>query len=186
MEKVLIPGYTSYFITKTGKILSSPNIHHKKIKEIKLQKGRKGRNDDIMRVRIPADNKWYQVHKLVAEVFIPQPEGLNDVKWKDGDKSNNSVDNLEWYYNPSYKSLNGISSKAYAWSKWGGKLLGLVQENKTDEWACQACGEIQGSELPSYMFEFLNNEFIRICSVCQSVKHVNKINNFTMLLQIVR
>ena len=35
-------------------------------------------------------------HRLVAETYIPNPEGLTDVNHKDENKLNNNVSNLEW------------------------------------------------------------------------------------------
>jgi len=44
---------------------------------------------------------WYQgknnyVHRFVAMTHIPNPDNLPEVNHKDGNKSNNNVQNLEW------------------------------------------------------------------------------------------
>lgn len=49
------------------------------------------------------------LHRLVAEIFIPNPDGLPEVNHKDENPSNCSVENLEWCtskYNANYGSRN--------------------------------------------------------------------------------
>ena len=41
-------------------------------------------------------NKKYRIHRLVAQVFIPNPDNLPEINHKDENKANNHVSNLEW------------------------------------------------------------------------------------------
>lgn len=49
--------------------------------------------------------KRVSIHRLVAEAFIPNPNGFKEINHKDEDKTNNHVENLEWcdrQYNNTY------------------------------------------------------------------------------------
>lgn len=70
-------------------------------------------NSGYYRVSLWRDNSGRNelVHRLVAEAFIPNPLGKRTVNHKDGDKSNNSVENLEWMTgreNTRHASTNGL------------------------------------------------------------------------------
>ena len=73
--------------TKTG-------IRHYKEKILKPEITRDGH----LRVVLceAGKSKRVLVHRLVAQAFIDNPYNLPQVNHIDGDKSNNSIDNLEW------------------------------------------------------------------------------------------
>lgn len=59
-------------------------------------------------------NKNCQVHRLVAQAFIPNPDNLPVINHKDEKPNNNCVDNLEWCtikYNNNYGTVKERISK---------------------------------------------------------------------------
>lgn len=85
-----IEGFSKYFITEDGQVWSE-----------KTKMFLKPRFDKNGYVRISMKNdegklKTRFIHRLVAEAYIPNPEGLATVNHKDENKQNNCVDNLEW------------------------------------------------------------------------------------------
>jgi hypothetical protein len=64
--------------------------------------------DGYLQVGLPAPGggrhaggltKQFYVHRLVAEVFTPNPDGKKVVNHIDGNRANNAADNLEWVTN---------------------------------------------------------------------------------------
>lgn len=47
-------------------------------------------------VRQKRSGKGFLIHRLVADAFVPNPDGKLTVNHKDGDKLNNNYSNLEW------------------------------------------------------------------------------------------
>ena len=46
--------------------------------------------------KISFKGKSYMIHRIVSEVFIPNPDNKPFINHKDGNRQNNSVINLEW------------------------------------------------------------------------------------------
>lgn len=84
----------TYEVSNTGKIRSNNYLGHGSQKELSLAKDQKG----YLRVRIfiEGSRKTVKVHREVAKAFLPNPENKSEVNHKDGNKSNNCVNNLEW------------------------------------------------------------------------------------------
>lgn len=47
-------------------------------------------------LNLEGKTKYYYLHRLIAQNFIPNPDNLPCVNHKDGDKLNDNIDNLEW------------------------------------------------------------------------------------------
>jgi hypothetical protein len=91
-----------YMISTEGRVLSLAqfNVHL-------LKPSLNGKGYYFVRIPINGKVRIKQVHRLVAEAFIPNPNNYPCVNHKDEISVNNSVDNLEWCtyeYNAVYSS----------------------------------------------------------------------------------
>lgn len=89
---------------------------------LKTQVSRKGYH----KVRLTIERRKFSltVHREVAKAFIPNPLNLPQVNHKDGDKSNNRADNLEWCTNKEN------ARHALDHGLWDSVVAGAKRENE--------------------------------------------------------
>ena len=109
-----IEGYEGlYEVSNTGRVRSLDMYVKSRYGNYRLHKGKvlspaKDTNG-YLTVILSCNGKHnsIRVHRLVAKTFISNPDNLIEVNHKDEDKTNNSVENLEWCdrkYNINYGS----------------------------------------------------------------------------------
>lgn len=101
-ESLASIGYPGYVVSTYGRVRGPRG-------ELKLQRSPKG----YMQCRPygSGSSRLQLIHRLVALVFIPNPERLPQVNHKDGNKKNCFVNNLEWCtakYNVQDAADNGL------------------------------------------------------------------------------
>lgn len=77
------------------------------------------------------ERKMCKIHRLVSKAFIPNPQNLPQVNHKDEDKTNNSVQNLEWC-SVKYNNNFGTRTQRQAEKMINGKLSKPVLQYTLD------------------------------------------------------
>ena len=79
--------------------------------------------------------KWFRIHRLVAQAFIPNHDNLPIINHKDENKLNNRVDNLEWCttkYNNCYGTRIKRVSEAMKGRKFTEEHKAKLKDNHSD------------------------------------------------------
>ncbi len=98
--------HPNYAITEQGEVYNS-----------KTKKYLKASLHNAGYLTVYVDGKNRLLHRLLAEVFIPNPDNLPCVNHKDGNKLNNDLNNLEWCtYGENNKHAYKTGLKNYAFT----------------------------------------------------------------------
>jgi len=96
------PEYEGIEVSTFGNVRSLDKVVPCRGNGTRLVKGRilkpASNGHGYLQVNVKIDGKFINksVHRLVARTFILNPDNLLEINHKDCDKTNNSVDNLEW------------------------------------------------------------------------------------------
>lgn len=103
-----------YSVREDGDVVS--HLYNKE----KLLKGlvkKDGYKQYFLKYNVQRRGKWMYAHRLVAQLYVPNPDNLPEVNHKDRNKLNNHYLNLEWCthrYNIQHSFDTGRKTKTGA------------------------------------------------------------------------
>lgn len=123
-----IPECQNYSVSDHGNVMNTAT--GKLLKPIRNSNGY---------YKVTLAGKQYDIHRLVAQAFVPNPDNLPQVNHKDEDKSSNVYTNLEWVTDSSnmkhgtrgkraVENGSGIARKIYQYED--GELVGVWASQK--------------------------------------------------------
>jgi len=130
MYEKTIKGYDGYTFTKDGKVYSNRTGIKKEIK------GAYDKDGYLKITLVDKDKKfkYFRKHRLIAWAFLGYSE--LQVNHKDGNKTNNHIDNLEYVTqteNQCHRRLREGRDVGVCWAKKEKKWRAYIQHNKNWE-----------------------------------------------------
>lgn len=151
-QRKIVSNGKQFFYTRKGKILN-PCLNNNGYYCVSI-------SDKNQKERV------YVVHRLVAKTFLENPENKPQINHKDGNKLNNSVENLEWVTakeNIDHAFLTGLNKGSKPW-------LGKT-------------GSSHNRSIPVIRCDKNGNEIERYDSITEAAKHFGSITHIASCIK---
>lgn len=164
LRYLLVPGedikeykIKDYFVTSYGRVFS--------IKQNDIHQLKSSSNNGYLQVVLVEDKKRITktIHRLVAELYIDNPNNYPQINHKDEDRTNNKVDNLEWI-TPKDNTIYSQGKLVKQICPITKKVLNIFKSSHDAEIAVGACrGEVSNccrhrrnqTKVKGYIFEYV-------------------------------
>ena len=127
-----------YSVGRTVRVNDNGREYDKPVKEKKLTASKHSRGYRTVSLTRNGKTEHRYVHRIVAEAYIPNPQGLPFINHKDEDKTNNFVGNLEWcdvQYNNNYGTAREKQAEALRGRKHSEEHKQKIRESNKRTWA---------------------------------------------------
>ena len=131
-----IKGYEgSYQVSDQGRVRSLPRLNSlgRKISGTYLR-GSTASRGGRRQVKLMNDGQYVDryVSRLVAEAFVPNPDGLRSVRHKNGDQLDDRAENLEWCDQPTNSAERWSDERSERVTRGDGKRYKSMTEAAAD------------------------------------------------------
>lgn len=158
-----VKDFDGYYVSECGKIVS------KKQKSPRIMTTWLGSSGyEMLKLSKDGELYWRQVHRLVGEAFVPNPNNLPEIHHKDNNPVNNHYSNLEWITRKdnlrhSYKTMS--PTRNFKKCELHHIEKGYVKSFNNKKEACDYAGETFGCSKTSLMKYLITGEYKLVLNV---------------------
>lgn len=104
-----VVGYEGlYEVSNLGRVKSLPKYNYKTERIMKLNRNKRDGRYSVILCKSPTEHKRIHIHRIVAQAFVENPKGYDEINHIDENPANNNASNLEWCdrkYNMNYGKM---------------------------------------------------------------------------------
>lgn len=159
-----IPGYKGFYkVSNLGRVKSFLKSHERILKPTLINTGYLS-----LVLMKNKSRKTFNIHRLIALAFIPNPENKRTVNHKNGIKSDNRIDNLEWAtYSENTKHAYDIGLIKHLSSKDNPLSIPVYQYTKEGKFLRKYDSENQAAKISGLTQSHINMNTLGKCKTAK-------------------